>query len=83
MLRKFVSAMGPVALRVLTQTDDKDRRQEGIEAWFAEGKADMSTITRESVRNALPQTGRGDAIFAVVALLVCLLALILKVSGVA
>jgi hypothetical protein len=44
--------------------------------------ADMSTITRESVRNALPQTGRGDAVFAGMALLVCLLALILKVSGV-
>jgi LPXTG-motif cell wall-anchored protein len=43
----------------------------------------MSTVTRESIRNSLPQTGRGDAIFAVVALLVCLLALVLKVSGIA
>ncbi|HEX4429071.1 MAG TPA: LPXTG cell wall anchor domain-containing protein [Frankiaceae bacterium] len=43
----------------------------------------MSTITRESVRNALPQTGRGDAIFAAVAMAICLLALILKVSGIA
>lgn len=43
----------------------------------------MSTITRESIRNALPQTGRGDAVFATVAVLVCLLALVLKVSGIA
>ena len=43
----------------------------------------MSTITREFVRSALPQTGRGDAIFAAVALAVCLLALVLKVSGIA
>jgi hypothetical protein len=78
-----VSSLGQVALRVLPQTDDEDRRQEGIGAQTAGGKADMSTITRESVRNALPQTGRGDALFAVVALLVCMLALILKVSGVA
>ncbi|HEX4018489.1 MAG TPA: hypothetical protein VHX15_17255 [Frankiaceae bacterium] len=43
----------------------------------------MSTVTREAVRKALPHTGRGDAIFAAVALAVCLLALVLKVSGIA
>jgi hypothetical protein len=72
-----------MTLRVLPQTDDEDRRQEGIGAQSAGGIAGMSTITRESIRNALPQTGRGDAVFAFVALAVCLLALILKVSGIA
>ncbi len=43
----------------------------------------MSTVTRENVRGTLPQTGRGDVVFAAVALLVCLLALVLKVSGIA
>jgi hypothetical protein len=43
----------------------------------------MTTVTREKPAKALPQTARGDAIFAVVALLVCLLALVIKVSGIA
>jgi hypothetical protein len=43
----------------------------------------MSTITRESLRSALPQTGRGDVILALAAVLVCLMATILKLSGVA
>ncbi len=43
----------------------------------------MSTVTRENVGKPLPQTGRGDAVFAAVALLVCVLALIVKVSGIA
>ncbi len=46
----------------------------------------MTTVTRERAqarRAPLPQTGRGDAMLAAVALLVCLLALVLKVAGIA
>ena len=43
----------------------------------------MSTVTRDKPVRPLPQTGRGDVIFGVVALLVCLLALVIKVSGIA
>ena len=49
----------------------------------------MSTVTRDRAQaplrplRALPHTGRGDAMLAAVALLACLLALVLKVSGIA
>jgi hypothetical protein len=49
----------------------------------------MTTVTRDRVQaplrpvKALPHTGRGDAMLAALALLVCLLALVLKVSGIA
>jgi LPXTG-motif cell wall-anchored protein len=43
----------------------------------------VSTVTRESVRTALPQTGRGDAIFAWLALVVSVLAAVAKISGIA
>ena len=44
----------------------------------------MSTITRESgpAPIALPQVGRGDAIFAAVAVLIGLLALVAKMAGI-
>ena len=41
----------------------------------------MSTITRESLHVALPEAGRGETIFGLVALLVAVLAIIAKVSG--
>ncbi len=41
----------------------------------------MSTITRESLHIALPQAGRGETIFGAVAVLVAILALIAKLSG--
>lgn len=43
----------------------------------------MSTVTRERAQAPLPQTGRGDVMLAAVALLVCLLALVLKLTGIA
>jgi hypothetical protein len=46
----------------------------------------MSTVTRDRAHaplRPLPHTGRGDAMLAAVALLICLLALVLKVSGIA
>jgi hypothetical protein len=43
----------------------------------------MTTVTREKPAKTLPQIGRGDVVFAAVALLVCLLALVIKVSGIA
>jgi hypothetical protein len=47
------------------------------------GTAFMSTVTRERAQAPLPQTGRGDVMLAAVALLVCLLALVLKLAGIA
>ena len=41
----------------------------------------MSTITRESLRIALPQAGRGETIFGAIAVLVAVLALIAELTG--
>jgi hypothetical protein len=41
----------------------------------------MATIPRESVSAALPQGGRGDLIFGVVAVVIGFLAIIAKVAG--
>jgi len=41
----------------------------------------MSTVTREKVRVALPQGGRGDFVFGVIAVLIGVLALVAKLSG--
>jgi len=41
----------------------------------------MSTVTPEQVRVALPQGGRGDLVFGIVAVLIGLLALIAKLAG--
>lgn len=46
----------------------------------------MATVTREKAvtpATRLPQIGRGDVLLATVAVLVCLLALVLKVAGIA
>jgi LPXTG-motif cell wall-anchored protein len=43
----------------------------------------MSTVTREAARISLPKTGRGDALLALAAVLACLLALVVKVAGIA
>jgi hypothetical protein len=46
----------------------------------------MTTVTRERAQSALaplPHTGRGDVMLAAVALAVCLLALVLKLTGIA
>jgi hypothetical protein len=46
----------------------------------------MTTVTRDRAQTSLrplPHTGRGDAMLAAVALMVCLLALVLKLSGIA
>jgi LPXTG-motif cell wall-anchored protein len=48
-----------------------------------EGTADMSTVTRETSRISLPKTGRGDALLALAAVLACLLALVVRVAGIA
>jgi hypothetical protein len=47
------------------------------------GSTEMSTITRESTQApvALPQAGRGDALFGATAVLVGLCALVVKFSG--
>jgi hypothetical protein len=41
----------------------------------------MSTITREQAPVALPQAGRGDALFGAIAILIGLIALVVKFSG--
>lgn len=43
----------------------------------------MATVTREKAATRLPQISRGDVLLATIAVLTCLLALILKVSGIA
>ena len=48
-----------------------------------EEQAVMSTVTRERGRTPLPQTARGDAVLAAIALLACLLALAVKMAGIA
>jgi hypothetical protein len=73
-----------MVLRLFGGTDDAtDEHWPGKQIRIAGRTADMSTITRESLRSALPQTGRGDVILALAAVLVCLMATILKLSGVA
>ncbi len=46
------------------------------------GMAAMSTATRDSTRAPLPQVGRGEGIFGMVAVVVSILALIVKLSGI-
>ncbi len=41
----------------------------------------MSTVTREKTPVALPQSGRGDLVFGIVAVLIGLLALVAKLAG--
>jgi hypothetical protein len=41
----------------------------------------MATIPRETITAALPQTGRGDLIFGVLAVVVGLLAILAKLTG--
>jgi hypothetical protein len=45
------------------------------------GEPDMSTITRESSHIPLPEAGRGETIFGIVAVVVAVLAIIAKLSG--